>query len=121
MNLLYFAQTFLNLSVNIQGINAKFDKFLAPKTYVNENNFMLSAICMQISWLKQGQDISLFQIPGYDVINQPKVCSEHGGLINYFLKLGRSFYIYIYIYIFRENTNKKIIIGNIYRKKYQFS
>ena len=41
---------------------------------------MFSAICIQESWLKQGQDISLFQIPGYKLINQPKICSEHGGL-----------------------------------------
>ena len=35
------------LSVNIQSINAKFDKLLALITYWNENNFMFSAICIQ--------------------------------------------------------------------------
>ena len=76
------------LSVNIQSINAKFDKLLALITYLNNKNFMFSAICIQESWLKQGQDISLFQIPGYNLINQPKVCSEHGRLIIY---LNREF------------------------------
>ena len=31
------------LSVNIQSINAKFDKLLALITYLNDNNFMFSA------------------------------------------------------------------------------
>ena len=74
------------LSVNIQSINVKFDKLLTLITYLNENNFMFSAICIQESYLKQGQDISFFQIPGYDIINQPKVCNEHGGLITYLKK-----------------------------------
>ena len=76
------------LSVNIQSINAKFDKILTLTTYLNENNFMLmfSALCIQESWLKQGQDISLFHIPGYNLINQLKVCSEHGGFITYLKK-----------------------------------
>ena len=74
------------LSVNIQSINAKFDKLLALTTYLNDNNFMFSTICIQESWLKQRQDISLFQIPGCNLINQPKVCSEHGGLITYLIK-----------------------------------
>ena len=74
------------LSVNIQSINAKFDKLLTLITYLNESNFMFSAICIQESWLKQGQDISLFQIPGYNLINQPNVCSEHGRLITYLKK-----------------------------------
>ena len=40
------------LSVNIQSINAKFDKLLALITYLKDNNFMFSAICIQESWLK---------------------------------------------------------------------
>ena len=71
------------LSVNIQSINDKFDKLLALVTYSNDNKFMYSAICIQEAWLKQGQDISLFQVSGYNLINQPKVCSEHGELIAY--------------------------------------
>ena len=86
---------------------------------------MFSAICIQESWLKQGQDISLFQIPGYNLINQPKVCSEHGGLIIYLKReythnvrdLHKSSDILegLFIDVFHENTNKKITIGNIYR------
>ena len=112
------------LSVNIQSINAKFDKLLALITYLSDNNFMFSAICIQESWIKQGQDISLFQIPDYNLINIPTVCSEHGGLITY---LKREYphnvrYLYkssdiwegLFIDVFLENTNKKITIGKIY-------
>ena len=74
---------FLILSVNIQNINAKFDKLLALITYLNDNSFMFSAICIQESWLKQWQDIYIFQIPCYNLINQPKVCSELRWLITY--------------------------------------
>ena len=113
------------LSVNIQSINAKFDKLLALITYLNDNNFMFSAICIQEWWLKRGQDISLFQISGYNLINQPKVCSEHGGLVIYLKRECthgvRDFYkssdIWegLFIDVFHENTNKKITVGNIFR------
>ena len=113
------------LSVNIQSINAKFDKLLALITYLNDNNFMFSAICIQESWLKQGQDIFLFQIPGYNLINQPIVCIEHGGLIIYLKRkythnvrdLYKSSDIWegLFIDVFHEITNKEITIGKIYR------
>ena len=71
------------LSVNIQSINAIFDTLLALITYLNDKKVMFSAICIQELWLKQGQDISFFQIPGYNLINHPKVCSAHGWSITY--------------------------------------
>ena len=82
--LLPHTKKFSVLNVNIQSINAKFDKLLALITYLNNNNFMFSAICIQESWLKKY--IFVFQIPGYNLINQPKVCSEHRGLIIYLEK-----------------------------------
>ena len=50
--LLPHTKKFSVLNVNIQSINAKFDKLLALITYLNDNNFMFSAICIQESWLK---------------------------------------------------------------------
>ena len=73
------------LNVNMQSIKAKFDKLLA---LITDNNFMFSATCIQESWLKQGQDICLFQIPCYNLINQPKVCSEYAGLITHLIKMN---------------------------------
>ena len=98
---------------------------LAIIAYLNKSYFMFSAICIQESWLKQGQDSSLFQIPGYNLMSQPKVCSEHGGLITLLKKeythnvrgVYKSSDIWegLFIDVFHENTNRKITIGNIYR------
>ena len=72
------------LSVNIQSIKAKFDKLLALITYLNDNNFMFKChMHPGIMAKTKARHFSLFQIPGYNLINQPKVCSEHGGLIIY--------------------------------------
>ena len=38
---------------------------------------------MQETWLEEGADLSLFQIPGYDCVAKGKYCSAHGGLITY--------------------------------------
>ena len=86
---------------------------------------MFCAICVQESWLKQGQDISFFQILGYNLINQTKLCTEHGGLITYLkgeyahnvkdLYKSSDIWEGLFIDVFQENTNKKITIGNIYR------
>ena len=104
------------LSVNTQIINAKFDKLLTFFTYLNENNLMCSAICIQESWLKQGQDISLFQIPGYNLINQPKV-SLIWKKNTHVRRIYTSSDIWecTFIDVFHEYTNKKITIGVIYR------
>ena len=125
VQLISHTKKFSVLSLNIQSINAKFDKLLALVIYLNDNNCMFSAISIQESWLKQGQDTSLFQIPGYNLINQPKLCSEHGGLITYLKRkythnvsdLYKSSDIWkgLFMYVFHENTNNKITIGNICR------
>ena len=59
------------------------------------------------------------------IINQPKVCSEHGGLITYLKReythnvrdLYKSSDIWegLFIDVIHENTDKKITIGNINR------
>ena len=63
-----------------------------------------------------------FQIPGNNLINQPKVCSEHGGFITYlkreYTHNVRDWYKSSDIWgdlVSHENTNDKITIGNIYR------
>ena len=113
------------MSLNIQSINAKFDKLTTLLSYLNESNFKFSAICIQETWLRHDQDTSLFEIPGYNLIHKGKSCSEHGGLIIY---LKEEFtYNYRKLYnqsnlweglfndVFNEHINKKITIGNIYR------
>ena len=72
------------LSLNIQSIRSKFDKLMCLLKFLNENNCpRFSAICLQETWLDSDTDTSLLNIPGYNLINQGKRCSEHGGLLIY--------------------------------------
>ena len=82
-NLKPHEKSFSLMSLNIQSINAKFDKLTTLLSYLNESNSMFSAICIQETWLRHDQDTSLFEIPGYNLIHKGKSCSEHGGLIIY--------------------------------------
>ena len=87
---------------------------------------MFSAICIQESWLSEGDDISLIQLEGYECIPQGKVCSSKGGLIIYLhekfkhkLKLTLNNYTTWegqVIEVTQEKTlSKPLYIGNIYR------
>ena len=44
---------------------------------------MFSTICIQGTWLRNDQDTSRFEIPGYSLIHKGKSCSEHGRMIIY--------------------------------------
>ena len=90
-----------------------------------KKNCSFSAICIQETWLKDGDDTSLFQIPGYHLVHLGSQCSEHGGLIIY---LQNTFTYYLknihhisarweglFIDVYHENIKTKTVIGNIYR------
>lgn len=81
--LLPIPNKFSLLSINIQSINPKFDKLATLLTMLKENNFIFSTICIQETWLTQNHDTSILNLPGYNLIHQGKICSEHGGLITY--------------------------------------
>ncbi len=70
-------------STNIHSINAKIDELRLFIESLKNFNFMFSAICVQESWLLEGDDTSLIQLDGYECIPQGKVCSTKGGLIIY--------------------------------------
>ncbi len=74
---------FTILSANIQSINAKINEFRLFIESLKNYNFMFSAICVQESWLLEGDDTSLVQLDGYECIPQGKVCSTQGGLLIY--------------------------------------
>ena len=74
-------ECFSIMSLNIQSINAKFNSFTTLIDLINEkNNNTLSAICLQETWLGEADEHSLFHIPNYYCISQPKQCSSHAGL-----------------------------------------
>ena len=114
------------LSSNIESINAKFGELEIFIEQLNQvNNFKLSAICLQESWLSTDDDISPFQLDGYTCISQGKTCSNKGGLIIYLnetfkYKPLQNTHRYEtwegqYIQVHGGGLSKKIIIGNIYR------
>jgi len=119
------SKKFSVLSINIQSLNAKYDKLTTLITYLEQYDFTFSAICIQETWFKENQDTNLFQIPGYKLIHQGRICSEHGGLIIYlkneFNYCFRNIYKQsdlwegLFIDVFLQNSNKKLTIGNIYR------
>ncbi len=87
---------------------------------------MFSAICVQESWLSEGDDTSLIQLEGYECILQGKSCSSKGGLIIYFLdnfkhktKLMLNNYTtwerQVIEVIQKKTLSKSLYIGNIYQ------
>ena len=52
------------LSLNAQSINSKFDSILALLDIAKKSNVNFHSICIQKRWLKEGSDMSLFQIDG---------------------------------------------------------
>ena len=69
------------LSLNTQSIRAKFDQLCVILSELYEKELAFSVICFQESWLKDEDDVSPYLLPGYNLINQPAVCSKHGGLM----------------------------------------
>ena len=78
-----YKANFSVLSLNIQSINSKFDALLAVLSELNVNDIKIDAICLQETWLSTEQDASIFNIPGYHLINLGKKCSAHSGLAIY--------------------------------------
>ena len=90
------------------------------------NGCTFSAVCLQESWLSDDSDTSLFQLDGYNLISQGKLCSTRGGLIIYLkdtikyklidIEANSNIWEGQFIEIEQENVgNKKIILGNVYR------
>ena len=116
---------FVVLSLNIQSINAKFDNFTILIDVINKQNSLIDAICLQETWLDEHDDISIFQIPNYYCISQPKHCSTHAGLVIYLNKKYNFDIIDIshksdiweglFIRVSISKCNKSMILGDIYK------
>ena len=113
------------LSLNIQSLNSKFDTLLVILSYLNDNNIKIDAICLQETWLSNGQDASVFSIPGYQLIHLGKKCRAHSGLaiilsdsLFYLIKSvhdDSALWDGLFIEVSGELLCDKIIIGDIYR------
>ena len=78
-----YSSSFVILSLNAQSLNAKYDEILILVNSLQDKNLRFSAIALQETWFKDGQDISSFDIPQYELISQGRSCSAHGGLAIY--------------------------------------
>ena len=43
----------------------------------------ISVICLQECWLKETDNISMFNLTDYNLVSLPKSCCGHGGLMIY--------------------------------------
>ena len=79
---------FYILSINIQSIGAKFNNLLAFLSILKENGIKIDIINLQETWLSQKwlddpENKQLYDIPGFKLLSQGKVCCAHGGLFTY--------------------------------------
>ena len=113
------------LSLNCQSLNAKFDSLLILIDELKQHNIEIGAICLQETWLSEDADMTLFQIPNFNLIIQGKHCSQHGGLAIYLNELYKyetinlpdksKIWEGLFIKIPRNTNGKNIYLGNIYR------
>ena len=73
-------QNFSISSMNIASLNTKFDQLKIYVELLRTHNCEFNIICLQESWLSDISDTSLFQLDGYTMLSQGKICSGHGGL-----------------------------------------
>ena len=68
-----------------QCVNAKFDVFQA---FIDRINVIkpINVICLQECWLKNHDNVTMFNLTGYDMVYQSGRCCANGGLIIYNLQ-----------------------------------
>ncbi len=109
---------------NIQSVRAKINELNIFVESLKNINYSFSAICIQETWLEEGEDTSQLELDGYILISQGKYCNQKGGLIIY---LKNKFeYTIKHILKYKtwegqiiqvkkgEHLSKPINIGNIY-------
>ena len=71
------------LKLNIQSVNAKFNNFFPVIDNLTSQGLYFGAICLQETWMSTDSDLSLLQLPGYQLIHQGSKCTKHDGLMIY--------------------------------------
>ena len=116
------------LSVNIQCVSTQFHDLESFINRVNLSN-PISVICLQECWLKDTDNVSMFNLTDYNLVSLPRTCCGHGGLmiyvhnqfqcttINHKIMKKATDWEYLCVEISHQKHNsKKYIISNIYRK-----
>ena len=115
----------LILTLNIQSVNAKFNNLFPVINNLASQGLYFGAICLQETWTSNDSDLSLIQLPGYQLIHQGSICTKHGGLIIYLnesysykmrnLYTSSNIWEGKFIDINGGNLCRTLTIGNIYR------
>ena len=74
---------FTTKSLNIQSINARFKHLYPILSKLSSMGLYFGAICLHETWLTSDADLSLFKLPGYNIILQGSKCTKHSGLRRY--------------------------------------
>ena len=74
-------------SLNCQSLHAKFDYIKLLTQNFMSHNCPLHVICLQETWFASDTDLSLYEMPGYHMINTGRCASNHGGLLIYLNKM----------------------------------
>ena len=116
---------FTVLSLNCQSLPSKLDQLKLYLATLKQNSLLFSAICLQETWLSDASDLSLLQLDDYTLLNRNSSISSHGGIAIYLRKdysfshidLNHSSTVWDgqFIKITDTNTNKKLVLGNLYR------
>ena len=116
---------FLILRLNIQSVHAKFNNLFPVIDNLASQGLYCGAICLQETWTSSDSDLSLWQLPGYQLIHQGSKCIKHGGLIIYLnenyndeirnLYTDSNIWEGLFIDINGGNIFRTFTIGNIYR------
>ena len=119
------ADSFSILSLNCQSLNAKFDQINIKVQQLRSEGHEFKVICLQETWLSDDSETALFQIQGYNLVQHGKQCSAHGGLAIYIstklnfstvdININSEVWEGQFIEILNIETNKTLIIGNLYR------
>ena len=112
------------LSLNIQSLNAKYDKLNLIIRDLQNMDLEFSFICLQETWLTKESDTNIFEFDNYNSFHQCSSCSKHGGLVIYALKTFTSikcnslntFSTWEGMFLnIPSNIGKPLLIMNMYR------
>jgi len=118
---------FTFMSLNCQSLNAKLSFIILLLEKFITNNATIQALALQETWCSDDSDLSMYQIPGYQLISNGHHATTKGGLAIY-LHDDWAYRVmstnqlsdvwekqFIDIYDPNDNTKPHITLGNVYR------
>ena len=113
-------------NLNVDSINRKFPHIVTFLDTISSKKLFFSAITIQEARIDDDSDCKPYEIAGYQLTPQGKVCSEKGGLLTYVhnaytstirksLYKKSETYEALYVSITGPQLKNSITLGNIYR------